>query len=422
VNVAEGTQIRGLIQLDLATHGHTTTEIIDLQDFYRGLAPGASIMSRLGAHSFCDVDLLEHDIRVVTRLARQYVEGYAKPELKAEHAGLIVLSERLGELASRCLARSEYRHRSSEEFKDLRRRIRVSLLTLVALCHARYLAHAGGEPIRRYDRKRDKELRPARSPRVITSVLSYAFAEMYADMWALEQDINNAGGQRPALTYVRSNAPLGASELRSALWSTRRPRQPWTYVKTVFDRTAALAGLVVFSPILVPLALLIKFTSPGPAMFRQTRAGRNAKPFTMFKFRTMYSGAERRTTLIDDRADGLLFKIRDDPRVTRVGKFLRRYSLDELPQLINVLRGDMSLVGPRPPLPGEVEQYDLGAARRLLVKPGLTGIWQMSGRSDLSWEESIEMDLDYVEQYSFRLDMRILVGTFFAVVRGSGAY
>jgi len=136
----------------------------------------------------------------------------------------------------------------------------------------------------------------------------------------------------------------------------------------------------------------------------------------------MYSGAERRTTLIDDRADGLLFKIRDDPRVTRVGKFLRRYSLDELPQLINVLRGDMSLVGPRPPLPGEVEQYDLGAARRLLVKPGLTGLWQMSGRSDLSWEESIEMDLDYVEQYSFRLDMRILVGTFFAVVRGSGAY
>src|SRR5450756_2431116 len=120
---------------------------------------------------------------------------------------------------------------------------------------------------------------------------------------------------------------------------------------------------------------------PGPAMFRQTRAGRNAKPFVMFKFRTMYSGAERRTTLIDDRADGLLFKIRDDPRVTRVGKFLRRYSLDELPQLINVLRGDMSLVGPRPPLPGEVEQYDLGAARRLLVKPGLTNNRRAAPRS-----------------------------------------
>jgi lipopolysaccharide/colanic/teichoic acid biosynthesis glycosyltransferase len=145
----------------------------------------------------------------------------------------------------------------------------------------------------------------------------------------------------------------------------------------------------------------------------------------MLKFRSMYVGAERQVSeLIDNNeaADGLLFKMRNDPRVTRVGRVLRRRSLDELPQLINVLTGSMSLVGPRPPLPTEVAQYGDEMRRRLLVKPGLTGLWQISGRSDLSWEESVRLDLHYVENWSLATDVSILVKTFGAVVRSVGAY
>jgi lipopolysaccharide/colanic/teichoic acid biosynthesis glycosyltransferase len=145
----------------------------------------------------------------------------------------------------------------------------------------------------------------------------------------------------------------------------------------------------------------------------------------MWKFRSMHTDAEARLVAVRDlneNSDGLLFKIRDDPRVTRVGKVLRRYSLDELPQLFNVLLGDMSLVGPRPPLPSEVELYADDVRRRLLVKPGVTGLWQVSGRSDLTWEESVRLDLRYVENWSLFYDFTILWRTAFAVLRGSGAY
>lgn len=157
-------------------------------------------------------------------------------------------------------------------------------------------------------------------------------------------------------------------------------------------------------------------------LYRQVRIGRDGRPFAMVKFRSMVVGAERVRPLGEHDGAGPLFKLRADPRVTRVGAVLRRWSLDELPQLFNVLGGSMSLVGPRPPLPEEVGHYAEDARRRLLVRPGLTGLWQVSGRSDLSWEDTVRLDLRYVENWSLALDALILWKTVGAVLRGDGAY
>jgi exopolysaccharide biosynthesis polyprenyl glycosylphosphotransferase len=195
-------------------------------------------------------------------------------------------------------------------------------------------------------------------------------------------------------------------------------------VKEVFDRIVSLVLLVLLSPLFLVLAIVVRSSSRGPVFFRQVRVGRDGREFTMYKFRTMVDDADRRQHEVAhlDEADGVLFKIRADPRVTRAGSVLRRHSLDELPQLWNVLRGQMSIVGPRPPLPSEVQQYGSDAQRRLLVKPGMSGLWQVSGRSELSWEESIRLDLYYVENWSPALDAQILWRTVGAVVRGRGAY
>ncbi len=195
-------------------------------------------------------------------------------------------------------------------------------------------------------------------------------------------------------------------------------------LKQVMDRSIAGVLLLMMSPLLIGIAVAIKVTDPGPVFFRQKRVGVKGQLFPIYKFRTMVVDAEKRLADLAKKSDGngVLFKMQDDPRVTRVGKILRRYSLDELPQLINVLFGDMSLVGPRPPLPREVEQYEPDALRRLHVRPGMTGLWQVSGRSDLSWEESLRLDLRYVDNWSPMGDLHILIRTFSAVVRGSGAY
>jgi len=195
-------------------------------------------------------------------------------------------------------------------------------------------------------------------------------------------------------------------------------------IKSGFDRSLALAALVLLVPLLVAVALAIKLADGGPALFRQTRIGQDGRPFTVLKFRTMVVDAEARKAqlILRNEAGDVLFKMRKDPRVTRVGEWLRRWSLDELPQLMNVLRGDMSLVGPRPPLPDEVARYVDHVRRRLAVKPGITGLWQVSGRSDLSWDESVRLDLRYVENWSLMLDLQILWKTLSAVLSGSGAY
>lgn len=195
-------------------------------------------------------------------------------------------------------------------------------------------------------------------------------------------------------------------------------------VKEAFDRLGALALLMIFGPLLLTVALCVRCTSRGPVLFRQVRVGRDGRQFRIFKFRSMYVDAEARLAELRhlNEHDGVLFKIRDDPRVTRVGRYLRRFSLDELPQLLNVLLGQMSLVGPRPPLPSEVAVYADDVRRRLAVKPGMTGLWQVSGRSDLPWEEAVRLDLRYVENWTLSLDLVILLRTMTAVVRSSGAY
>jgi exopolysaccharide biosynthesis polyprenyl glycosylphosphotransferase len=195
--------------------------------------------------------------------------------------------------------------------------------------------------------------------------------------------------------------------------------------KATFDRSVAALAIFVLLPLILVLWGAVRFSSTGPGFFRQTRVGRNGQLFTIFKFRSMFVDAEARLDVLQSanvNADGLLFKIRDDPRQTPVGRILRRLSLDELPQLFNVLNGTMSLVGPRPPLPTEAARYGEDVRRRLLVKPGLTGLWQISGRSDLTWDEAVRLDLRYVENWSFALDIMILFKTVGAVARGSGAY
>jgi exopolysaccharide biosynthesis polyprenyl glycosylphosphotransferase len=199
------------------------------------------------------------------------------------------------------------------------------------------------------------------------------------------------------------------------------PRQ---VLKDLFDRCAAGMALVLLSPLMLMLAFAIKLSDGGPALFTQTRVGKDGSPFKIYKFRTMVVDAEKRLVELREKNefDGVLFKIRHDPRVTAIGMRLRKWSLDELPQLFNVLLGEMSLVGPRPALPDEAAVYADHVRRRLVVKPGLTGMWQVSGRSDLTWDESVRLDLRYVENWSLALDLQILWKTFAVLLHGSGAY
>jgi exopolysaccharide biosynthesis polyprenyl glycosylphosphotransferase len=199
------------------------------------------------------------------------------------------------------------------------------------------------------------------------------------------------------------------------------PRQ---VLKDLIDRCVAAVALLLLSPLMLAIAVSIRLSDRGPALFRQTRVGKDGATFSMYKFRTMVVDAEQRLAGLRElnEFDGVLFKMRRDPRITKIGARLRKWSLDELPQLFNVLLGDMSLVGPRPPLPDEAARYADHVRRRLVVKPGLTGLWQVSGRSDLSWDESVRLDLRYVENWSLALDLQILWKTIAVALRGSGAY
>ncbi|MCI2956164.1 sugar transferase [Agromyces atrinae] len=194
--------------------------------------------------------------------------------------------------------------------------------------------------------------------------------------------------------------------------------------KRLVDVVLSSVALVVLLPVLLGIAALVRLDSPGPVLFKQRRVGRQGETFEMLKFRSMVPTAERDLDGLLDRSDGngVLFKMRNDPRVTRIGRVLRRYSLDELPQIWNILVGHMSVVGPRPPLPTEVEAYTGHVERRLFIKPGLTGMWQINGRSELSWDESVRLDLYYVENWSLTGDLMIIWRTFKTVIRPTGAY
>jgi len=194
--------------------------------------------------------------------------------------------------------------------------------------------------------------------------------------------------------------------------------------KRLMDTFIAAGTLVVLSPLLLLVAALVKLTSPGPVFFRQERVGRDGRHFFMIKFRSMYAGAEARLKDLMGLNEGetVLFKIKNDPRVTPVGRFIRRWSIDELPQFFNVLRGEMSVVGPRPPLPREVSLYETAQLARLRGKPGITGLWQVSGRSDLTFAQMVELDRHYLEHWSLGLDVSIMLRTALAIVRRRGAY
>lgn len=195
--------------------------------------------------------------------------------------------------------------------------------------------------------------------------------------------------------------------------------------KRAMDLAGAGCGLIVLSPVLILLAIAIKLEdSKGPVLFYQTRVGKNGRDFRMYKFRSMVTDAEKllNTLLGQNEIKGSMFKIKEDPRITRIGRFIRRTSLDELPQLFNVLRGDMSLVGPRPPLPREVATYDAYDKQRLHVTPGCTGLWQVSGRNRLSFKEMVELDLDYIKRRSIWLDCWIIARTVGEVFGSKNAY
>jgi exopolysaccharide biosynthesis polyprenyl glycosylphosphotransferase len=196
------------------------------------------------------------------------------------------------------------------------------------------------------------------------------------------------------------------------------------WAKRVFDVLGSAGVILLISPLLVATALWIKFHDGGPVLFRQIRIGRDGRPFSCFKFRSMVLNAEQMRIDLetDHERSSVMFKMVDDPRVTKPGRLIRRLSIDELPQLWNVLRGQMSMVGPRPPLPHEVARYSSDMSRRLRVRPGMTGLWQVSGRSDLSWEETVRLDLYYVDNWSMVQDLSILARTVSAVLSSRGAY
>jgi len=232
----------------------------------------------------------------------------------------------------------------------------------------------------------------------------------------LTAELADVAGPRITITPEQSVSLLHVDAPRFA--------GPKYVAKTAMDWTLTVLVTLAVLPVMVVTALLVGLTSTGPVFYTQHRVGRGGRTFPMLKFRTMRVGADREQEVLagQNDGDGVLFKRRDDPRVTAVGKHLRRYSLDELPQLFNVLAGQMSLVGPRPPLPQEVSRYEARMRRRLLVKPGITGLWQVGGRSDLPWEEAVRLDVYYAENWTPFGDVLILARTAQAVLRGSGAY
>jgi exopolysaccharide biosynthesis polyprenyl glycosylphosphotransferase len=197
-----------------------------------------------------------------------------------------------------------------------------------------------------------------------------------------------------------------------------------SWLKRALDMVVVTCGLIAIAPLLALIALAIKIDSRGPVFYGQQRVGKNGRMFKMLKFRSMVTGADQRLADLaaHNEASGPMFKMRRDPRVTRVGRFIRRWSLDELPQLFNVLRGDMSLVGPRPPVPSEVSEYEEWQLGRLRAVPGLTGLWQVSGRSEVPFHDMVRLDLHYIRNWSLSLDIEILLRTIPAVLTSRGAY
>jgi exopolysaccharide biosynthesis polyprenyl glycosylphosphotransferase len=220
------------------------------------------------------------------------------------------------------------------------------------------------------------------------------------------------------------NSGVGLQNQQDIYISRQEERKGYLYIKRGMDILGSIIGLIIFSPLFIIVALIIKLEDPkGSVIFKQVRVGKDGKEFFMYKFRSMVHNAEEllEQLLDQNEIDGAMFKIKDDPRITKIGKFIRKTSIDELPQLWNVLKGEMSLVGPRPPLPREVKQYTPYDKQRLLVTPGCTGLWQVSGRNSLGFKEMVELDLKYISNMSLWMDIKIIIKTFGAIL-GKNAY
>ncbi|MFI7545174.1 sugar transferase [Actinoplanes sp. NPDC049599] len=375
-----------------------------------------------GGQLLVHANLSDALVRQYSETQRQFVYDHgAQSDLRDS-------SQRICAVLPDVLDRSRYAQRGSAEFVLMRRGARQSALRAAVSCMALFGDHGGGSQFPApgwVPRPTFRTPNPSREPTVVLAALAHAFIGTYVDLVLLEARL--AGELMPAesILYVRQPEEEFFSENDRLLQQAEAvPRTLWRKAKPAFDYLAGVALLVLSAPLMLVIASIVRLGSPGRALFRQSRVGLDGRPFTIYKFRTMYGDAEARLAALRhlNDYDGVLFKLRADPRVTPFGQFLRRYSLDELPQLFNVIRGDMSLVGPRPPLPREVVHYSDTMRRRLLVKPGMTGLWQVMGRSDLSWEQSINLDLAYVDSGTLAMDLSILLRTPTAMFRATGAY
>ncbi|MQB63655.1 sugar transferase [Lactobacillus reuteri] len=219
---------------------------------------------------------------------------------------------------------------------------------------------------------------------------------------------------------------MNLSESKVVLLNKDKIRSRFVYhsMKRLFDIVAATCGIVILSPLMIIIAVLIKAEDHGPVFYKQVRVGKNGKTFKMYKFRSMFVNADKMLDRLKDQndVDGPMFKMKDDPRVTKIGHFIRKHSLDELPQFLNVLKGEMSLVGPRPPLPSEVVEYSDYDKQRLYVSPGCTGLWQATERNEVGFNEMVQLDIEYIQRAGFLFDLWIMIKTVGIVIKPNGSY
>lgn len=382
------------------------------------------------APAMCDAGSLLRDIQLAGDLVQAFErlprDTPPPAVMPSTLESLKTLVTKLCRATEEALDRAVPTLRRTEAMSELRRTCRLSALRAAQACATIYHFETGTRelpPKHTMPRPSRRTPVPSRSPAVAMNVLAHAFVEIYFDLALLDARIDGSVPPVEGLIYSRDTDREDRSHRQSLLVEAGAARRlkGWERVKPWADRALAASALIVLSPIIALIVIAIKVDDKGPALFIQTRLGRYGESFRMLKFRTMIVDAEK----IKHRSpneSAVLFKIKTDPRLTRVGARLRRLGLDELPQLFNIMRGEMSFIGPRPLLPEEDDRYTHLDKTRQLVKPGLTGLWQVSGRSDLPWDEAISLDLEYVEHCSLRLDLLIFLRTFSTILSGRGAY